>query len=93
RALYEGARQDALGSGVRFTSVDPGMVKTGFSEIRFRGDEERAASVYEGVDALTPEDVADAIAYAVTRPAHVNIGEIVMWASAQASVTALTRRV
>ncbi|MCL4147622.1 UNVERIFIED_CONTAM: hypothetical protein GTU68_032080 [Idotea baltica] len=92
RALYEGARQDAYGSGVRFTTVDPGMVQTDFSSIRFRGDEGRAAAVYEGVDALTPADVADAILYAVTRPAHVNIGEIVLWASAQASVTAVKRR-
>lgn len=92
RALYEGARQDAVGSGVRFTSVDPGMVETGFSKIRFRGDEARADAVYAGVDALTPADVADAILYAVTRPANVNIGEIVMWAAAQASVTAVTRR-
>ncbi len=92
RAIYEGARQDALGSGVRFTTVDPGMVKTDFSAVRFRGDEERAAAVYAGVDALTPGDVADAILYAVTRPAHVNVGEIVLWAAAQASVTAVTRR-
>jgi 3-hydroxy acid dehydrogenase / malonic semialdehyde reductase len=92
RALYEGARQDAFGSGVRFTTVDPGMVKTDFSSIRFRGDEERAAAVYAGVDALSPGDVADAILFAVTRPAHVNVGEIVLWASAQASVTAVKRR-
>lgn len=91
RALYEGARQDAFGSGVRFTSVDPGMVETDFSGVRFRGDEERARAVYAGVDPLTPEDVADAVRYAVTRPPHVNIGEIVMWASAQASVTACKR--
>ncbi len=91
RALYEGARQDAFGSGVRFTSVDPGMVETDFSSIRFRGDEQRAKAVYAGVDPLTPDDVADAILYAVTRAPNVNIGEIVMWASAQASVTACKR--
>lgn len=91
RALYEGARQDALGSGVRFTSVDPGMVETAFSSVRFRGDEERASAVYANVAPLTPADVADALLYAVTRPPHVNIGEIVMWASAQASVTACKR--
>jgi 3-hydroxy acid dehydrogenase/malonic semialdehyde reductase len=92
RAIYEGARQDALGMGVRFTTVDPGMVETDFSSIRFRGDEDRASAVYAGVQALTPEDVADAVLYAVTRPAHVNVGEIVLWASAQASVTAVKRQ-
>jgi 3-hydroxy acid dehydrogenase/malonic semialdehyde reductase len=92
RSLYEGARQDALGSGVRFTTIDPGMVQTDFSQVRFRGDEEQAAAIYRGVTPLTPEDVADALLYAVTRPPHVNVGEIVLWASAQASVTAVHRR-
>lgn len=91
RALYEGARQDALGSGVRFTTIDPGMVQTDFSQVRFRGDEQRAAAIYRGVTPLTPEDVADALLYAVTRPPHVNVGELVLWASAQASVTAVQR--
>ena len=67
------------------------MVRTDFSLVRFKGDSERAGKVYEGVEALTPEDVADAVAYAVTRPAHVNIGEIVIWATAQASTTVLAR--
>lgn len=92
RALYETARLDMSGSGVRFTTVDPGMVQTDFSRVRFRGDVERAAAVYQGVSPLTPEDVADAIVWAVTRPQNVNIGEIVMWASAQASTTIVTRR-
>jgi len=91
RALYEGARQDAAGSGLRFTTIDPGMVQTEFSDVRFRGDDDRVRSVYQGVTPLTPEDVADALLYAVTRPAHVNIGEIVLWASAQASCTVVTR--
>jgi len=92
RALYEGARQDALGSGVRFTTVDPGMVQTDFSEVRFRGDQQKAAAIYRGVDPITPADVADAVLYAVTRPRNVNVGEIVLWATAQASVTAVQRR-
>jgi len=92
RAIYEGMRLDTLGSGVRFTTVDPGMVETDFSLVRFRGDTEKAASVYAGVDALTPADVADAVLYAVSRPQHVNIGEMVLWASAQASTTMLSRR-
>ena len=91
RGIYESLRIDMAGSKVRITTVDPGMVRTDFSLVRFKGDDSRAAKVYEGVDALTPEDVADAVAYAVTRPPHVNIGEIVMWATAQASTTVLTR--
>ena len=92
RALYETVRLDMAESGVRFTTVDPGMVQTDFSRVRFRGDAERAAAVYQGVTPLTADDVADAIVWAVTRPAHVNIGEIVMWASAQASTTVIKRR-
>jgi NADP-dependent 3-hydroxy acid dehydrogenase YdfG len=91
RGIYESLRIDMAGSGVRITTVDPGMVRTDFSLVRFKGDSERAGKVYAGVEALTPEDVADAVAYAVTRPAHVNIGEIVIWATAQASTTVLER--
>jgi len=93
RAIYEGLRLDAAGSGVRFSTVDPGMVgETEFSAIRFRGDEERARKVYQGVDYLKPADVAEAIVWIVTRPARVNVGELVMWASAQASTTMVTRK-
>jgi NADP-dependent 3-hydroxy acid dehydrogenase YdfG len=91
RALYEGARLDAAGSGVRFTTVDPGMVETEFSEVRFRGDREKAGAVYAGFQALQPEDVADAIRYAVTRPSHVDVGELVLWPTAQASVRDVKR--
>jgi 3-hydroxy acid dehydrogenase / malonic semialdehyde reductase len=93
RAIYEGLRLDTAGSGLRITTVDPGMVgETEFSQIRFRGDRDRAKAVYAGVDYLKPSDVAEAIVWAVTRPARVNVGEIVMWASAQASTTLLTRK-
>ena len=91
RALYEGARLDAAGTGVRFTTVDPGMVETEFSEVRFRGDREKAAGVYAGFQPLAPEDVADAIRYAVTRPPHVDVGELVLWPTAQASVRDVKR--
>jgi NADP-dependent 3-hydroxy acid dehydrogenase YdfG len=91
RALYESLRLDAAGSGVRFTTVDPGMVQTDFSLVRFRGDAERAEAVYRGVTPLSAADVADAVLWAVTRPAHVNVGEIVLWASAQASTTVVRR--
>lgn len=90
-ALYEGLRLDAAGQGIRFTTVDPGLVETEFSVVRFRGDEERAKKTYTGFLPLTPADVADAILFAVTRPAHVNIGEIVLWPTAQASTTVLKR--
>jgi len=93
RAIYEGLRLDLAGTGIRCTTVDPGMVgDTEFSAIRFRGDRERAKAVYQGVDYLKPEDVADAVLWAVTRPPRVNVGEIVLWASAQASTTLLTRK-
>jgi len=93
RAIYEALRLDAAGSGVRFSTVDPGMVgETEFSGIRFRGDEERAKAVYQGVEYLKPADVADAVEWIVTRPARVNVGELVMWASAQASTTMVTRK-
>jgi NADP-dependent 3-hydroxy acid dehydrogenase YdfG len=85
RAISEGLRQDLLGTPVRVTTVDPGMVQTDFSKIRFRGDEERAAKVYQGLTPLKPEDVADAILWAASRPAHVNINEIVMTTIDQAN--------
>lgn len=91
-ALYQAMREDAGGRGVRFTSVDPGMVETEFSQVRFRGDEARSAAVYKGFQPLTPEDVARTILFAVTQPPHVNIGEIVMWPSAQISVTRVNKQ-
>ncbi|MBK7641979.1 MAG: SDR family NAD(P)-dependent oxidoreductase [Planctomycetes bacterium] len=93
RAIYEALRLENLGSGLRFLTLDPGMVgSTEFSQIRMRGDAAKAAAVYQGVDALTPEDIAEALLWAVTRPAHVNVGELVIWASAQASTTQVHRR-
>jgi 3-hydroxy acid dehydrogenase / malonic semialdehyde reductase len=91
RALYEGLRLDAAGKGIRFTTVDPGLVETEFSLVRFRGDKVRADKTYTGLRCLTPEDVADAILFAVTRPRHVNIGEIVLWPTDQASTTVVKR--
>ena len=84
RSLTECLRMDLLGTGIRVTEVSPGMVKTDFSLIRF-GDEKRAKAVYEGVDPLQPSDVADAVLWACQRPAHVNIQEIVLYPTAQAS--------
>ncbi len=91
-AISRGLKQDLLGTPVRVTTVDPGMVETEFSVVRFRGDEERAAKVYEGVTPLQPEDVADAILWAATRPAHVNIHEVVMTTIDQANSFMLHRK-
>ncbi len=85
KAINDGLRQDLLGTPVRVTSVDPGMVETDFSLVRFHGDHERAAKVYKGITPLSPEDVADAIVWAAGRPAHVNIARISMTTIHQAN--------
>jgi 3-hydroxy acid dehydrogenase/malonic semialdehyde reductase len=92
RSLYESLRVDCFGSGLRFTTIDPGMVETDFSLVRFDGDEARAKAVYAGVNPLYPADIADAIQYVVSRPPNVNIGEMVLWSTDQASTTMLHRR-
>ncbi len=85
RAINDGLRQDVLGTPVRVTTVDPGMVETDFSLVRFHGDKERAAKVYKGVQPLTPEDVADVIVWAASRPEHVNIARVVLTPVQQAN--------
>ncbi len=92
RVLSEGLKLDLMGTPVRVTSVDPGMVATDFSLVRFRGDEARAAKVYEDITPLQPEDVADAIVWAVTRPARVNIHSILLTTIDQGNSTTLVRR-
>jgi NADP-dependent 3-hydroxy acid dehydrogenase YdfG len=92
RAINDGLRQDVLGTPVRVTSVDPGMVETDFSRVRFHGDEERAAKVYQGLTPLKPEDVADAIVWAATRPAHVNIARVLLTPVDQANSLLFSRR-
>jgi 3-hydroxy acid dehydrogenase / malonic semialdehyde reductase len=92
RAISEGLKQDLLGTRVRVTSVDPGMVETEFSEVRFHGDAERAKKVYQGVTPLTADDVADVIFFCVTRSPHVNINEVVLMPVDQASATLVNRR-
>jgi NADP-dependent 3-hydroxy acid dehydrogenase YdfG len=92
KAINDGLRQDLLGTPVRVTSVDPGMVETDFSLVRFHGDEERAAKVYKGITPLAPEDVADTIVWAVSRPAHVNIARVSMTSINQANSLLFNRR-
>ncbi|MCC5667146.1 SDR family oxidoreductase [Nostoc sp. CHAB 5784] len=92
RAISEGLKQDLLGTRVRVTSVDPGMVETEFSNVRFHGDAERANKVYQGVTPLTADDVADVIFFCVTRSPHVNINEVVLMPVDQASATLVNRR-
>ena len=91
KAISEGLKIDLMGTAVRVTSVDPGMVETEFSRVRFRGDEERAAKVYEKITRLKPEDIADAIVWAASRPAHVNIHSIVLTTIDQANSTVFHR--
>lgn len=86
RALTEGMSLDLLGTKVRVSCVSPGAVHTEFSEVRFHGDRERAAKVYQGYDPLTAEDVADAILYVTGTPEHVNILELLMLPTAQRNV-------
>jgi NADP-dependent 3-hydroxy acid dehydrogenase YdfG len=85
RSINDGLRQDVLGTPVRVTSVDPGMVETDFSLVRFHGDSERAAKVYKGVQPLTAEDVAEVIVWAASRPAHVNIARVTLTPVQQAN--------
>jgi 3-hydroxy acid dehydrogenase/malonic semialdehyde reductase len=92
RAISEGLKQDLLGTRVRVTSVDPGMVETEFSEVRFHGNTERAKTVYQGVIPLTADDVADVIFFCVTRSPHVNINEVVLMPVDQAGATLVNRR-
>ena len=85
RGFTYALREDLLGRPIRITTVDAGLVDTNFSRVRFRGDEEAAAKVYEGVDPMTAEDIAECVLFAVTRPPHVNVDEIVVKALAQSS--------
>ena len=85
RLINDGLRQDLMGTPVRVTSIAPGMVETEFSEVRFRGDKERAGKVYQNITPLTAEDVADAVVWATTRPAHVNIAHLLMTTIDQAN--------
>ena len=85
RGFTYALREDLLGRPIHITTVDPGLVESDFSRVRFRGDEATAAKVYEGVDAMQPDDIAECVLFAVTRPPHVNVDELVVKALAQSS--------
>jgi len=85
RALSQGMKMDLQGTPLRVTSIDPGLVETEFSVVRFRGDAERAKTPYAGIEPLRPEDIADAVVWSASRPAHVNIADMVIFPTAQAS--------
>ncbi len=85
RGFTYALREDLLGRPIRITTVDAGLVETEFSLVRFKGDAEKAAAVYRGIDPLVAEDVADCVLFALTRPWHVNVDEIVVKARNQAS--------
>jgi len=82
---------DLLGTGVRVSTVDPGLVETEFSLVRFRGDGERARTVYEGLEPLRGEDVAEAVLFCVTRPPHANVREMILMPAAQAAAVHVHR--
>jgi 3-hydroxy acid dehydrogenase / malonic semialdehyde reductase len=91
RAISEGLKQDLLGTPVRVSSVDPGLVETEFSQVRFHGDKDRAKMVYAGMNPLTAQDVAEVILFCATRPAHVNISELLVLPTAQSGATLVDR--
>jgi NADP-dependent 3-hydroxy acid dehydrogenase YdfG len=92
RAITRTLRLELLGEPIRVTEIEPGMVETEFSLVRFKGDQQRAVAVYQGMEPLTGADVADCIVWAVTRPPHVNIDEMVVRPIAQATVRDVARK-
>ena len=92
RGFVYALREDLLGRPIRITTVDAGLVETEFSLVRYRGDEDEAKAVYAGLDPVTPDEIADCVLFALTRPLHVNIDEIVVKALAQSSGARVVRR-
>ncbi|MFW5904680.1 MAG: SDR family NAD(P)-dependent oxidoreductase, partial [bacterium] len=92
RALTEGMNLDVVGTRVRVSSVDPGLVETEFSRVRFRGDEERAQKVYQGCTPLTPDDIADVVRYVAEAPPHVNVFQTIVLPTDQRNAYVLHRR-
>lgn len=90
-AITQGMRLDMNPYGIRVCSINPGLVETEFSLVRFKGDEERAKKVYSSITALTGDDVADAVEYVISRPAHVMVGDLTLFPTDQASATVVNR--
>ncbi len=91
-AINQGMRIDLNPYGIRVGAVNPGLVETEFSNVRFKGDESRAHGVYQGFEPLRPEDIADIVYFVVTRPYHVNIADLIVMPTAQASSTIVNRK-
>jgi 3-hydroxy acid dehydrogenase / malonic semialdehyde reductase len=91
-ALNKGMRIDLLPHGIKVTAIHPGAVETEFSEVRFKGDKDRAKKVYDGFDPLVADDIAETIWFAVSRPAHVNINDMVVMPTAQANAGTIFRK-
>jgi NADP-dependent 3-hydroxy acid dehydrogenase YdfG len=91
-AINDGMRMDLLGTGVKVSQICPGLVETEFSMVRFKGDEEKSNAVYQGFEALQAKDIADVIQFVVTRPAHVNIADTLIFPTAQVASTMVHRK-
>lgn len=92
RAISDGLKQDLLGTAVRVTEIEPGLVETEFSNVRFHGDAEKAKNVYQGLTPLTADDVADVVYFCATRSPHVNISEVLLVPTDQATATLVHRK-
>ena len=92
KALTSAIKIDTLGKNIKVTSIDPGMVETEFSEVRFSGDKVRAKKVYENIDVLNAADIAETILFCATRPPHVKIGEVLITPTEQASASQIYKR-
>ena len=92
-AINQGMRIDLNAYGIRVGAVNPGLVETEFSNIRFKGDTERANSVYQGFQPLKPEDIANIIYFVISQPTHVNIADLIVMPTAQASSTIVNKTI
>lgn len=90
-AINNGMRMDLIKHGIKVSQISPGLVETEFSKVRFKGDSKRAATVYDGLEALQAKDIAEVAIFMLSRPAHVNISDVIVLAKAQASATVVNR--
>jgi 3-hydroxy acid dehydrogenase / malonic semialdehyde reductase len=92
-AINNGMRMDFNPYGIKVTAINPGMVETDFAKVRFKGDEEKAKIAYQGYEPLQAQDIAETILFAITRPAHVNISDMIVFSTAQASSTLIHKKI